>query len=107
MPFYIMFKENEESMEEKMTLVFPGYIGEDPNSLYEEISDSFIEFHNLVEEKVDDDIKIRSNFEFSSDSKNLFKDPSFKQQIQQGIAILKNKKLFNDEIEAQILNFLP
>ena len=107
MPFYVIFKENEELMEEKMDLVFPGYIGEDPNSLYEDISDSFIEFHNLVEETVDEDMKIRSNFEFSSDSKNLFKDPNFKTQIQEGIAILKNKKLFNDEIEAQILKILP
>ena len=107
MPFYANFTENEDLMEERMNVVFPGYIGEDPGSLYENISDSFTELKKILIEEIEDDVKTRSNFEFSCESKNLVKDPNFKDQIQQGIAILKSKKLFNDEIEAHILKFLP
>ena len=107
MPFYVAFVENEELMEEKMHIVFPGYIGDNTASQYENLSDSFIEFKEIVSEKIDDDVKIRSNFEFSSDSKNLLKDPNFKAEVNQGISILKKKTLFNDEMEAQILKLLP
>jgi len=102
-----VFIENEELMEERMDIVFPGYVNNNPNSLYEDISDSFVEMKNILLEKIEDDLKIRSNFEFSSDRKNLIKDPNFKRQIQQGISILKNNKMFNSEIEAKIFNLLP
>ncbi|TFF98671.1 MAG: hypothetical protein EU540_07755 [Promethearchaeota archaeon] len=107
LPFYAMFIENEELMEERMDVVFPGYVNNNPDSPYEDISDSFIEFKNLVKEKVQEDIKIRSNFEFSSEKKNLIKDPNFKSKIQQGISILKEKGMFNSEIEAKIIKLLP
>ncbi|MFW9899431.1 MAG: hypothetical protein ACFFDO_09265 [Candidatus Thorarchaeota archaeon] len=106
MPFYAMFKENEEKMEEHMDVVFPGYVNIDPNSLYEDISDSFSELKKILLKRIEDDVKIRSNFEFSCDRKNLIKDLNFKKQIQQGISILKSKKLFNSEIEANILKLL-
>ena len=106
MPFYAMFIENEEQMEERMDVVFPGYIRNDPNSIYEDISDSFVELKNILIEKIEDDVKIRSNFEFSCERKNLIKDPNFIRKIQQGISILKDKNLFNNEIEVKILNLL-
>lgn len=107
MPFYAIFIENEELMEERMDIVFPGYVNNNPNSIYEDILDSFVEMKNILLEKIEDDLKIRSNFEFSSERKNLIKDPNFKSKIQQGISILKNKKMFDSEIEAKIFKLLP
>ncbi|TFG19749.1 MAG: hypothetical protein EU529_15925 [Promethearchaeota archaeon] len=106
MPFYVMFIENEDLMEERMDVVFPGYINNDPNSIYEDISETFVEMKKKLLEKIEDDVKIRSNFEFSSENKNLIKDPKFKNKIQQGISILKNKKMFDSEIEAKIIKLL-
>jgi septal ring factor EnvC (AmiA/AmiB activator) len=106
MPFYAMFIENEDLMEERMKVIFPGYIGDDTASLYENVSETFSELTKALSEKIEDDVKTRSNFEFSVESKNLIKDPDFKKQIEQGIAILKNKNLLNEEMEAKILKFL-
>ncbi|HEC41134.1 MAG TPA: hypothetical protein ENI29_23010 [bacterium] len=96
MPFYVMFIENEETMEENMDVVFPGYITNDPSNIYDNISESFINLKNILIERIEDDIAVRSNFEFSSERKNLVKDPNFKKRIQLGIAKLKEKALIND-----------
>jgi len=102
-----MAQEMSRKMEEQMDVVFPGYLNVDPNSLYEDISDSFSELKKILLKRIEDDVKIRSNFEFSCERKNLIEDLNFKKQIQQGISILKSKKLFNNEIEANILKLLP
>ena len=102
MPFYVMFIENEETMEENMDVVFPGYITNDPSNIYDNISESFINLKNILIERIEDDIAVRSNFEFSSERKNLVKDPNFKKRIQLGIAKLKEKALINDNGERVI-----
>jgi len=107
MPFYAMFLENEELMEERMDVVFPGYINSNLSSFYEDISDSFIEMKKILLQKIEDDVKIRSNFEFSSENKNLIKDPNFKNKIQQGVSVLKKIGMFNSEIEGKIIKLLP
>jgi len=110
MPIYAMFIEDEDMMEERMITVFPGYVGDTPNSLYTDVSDSLIELKKILNEKVEDDMKIRSNFEFSVENKNFIKDPNFKKKIQKGISILRNQGLLNDEIESKIrdiLNIIP
>ena len=43
-----MFIENEELMEERMDVVFPGYINNNTDSLYEDISDSFVEMKKIL-----------------------------------------------------------
>ncbi len=101
MPVYAMFVEDEDSMEEQMDVIFPGYVG-DITSLYEDLSDSFTGLRTLIKEKIEDDMRIRSNFEFSVEKNNLIKDPDFKKRIEMGISILKNKGLMNDQIEASI-----
>ncbi|TFG03914.1 MAG: hypothetical protein EU539_11840 [Promethearchaeota archaeon] len=101
MPLYAMFVEDKDSMEEKIYFLFPGYIG-GINSLYEYISDSFITLKYMLNEKLEEDMKIRSNFEFTIESKNLIKDPNFDKKIQMGMSILRNKGLVNDLIESQI-----
>ena len=99
MPFYAMFIENEETMEEHMDVVFPGYITNDPSNIYDNISESFINLKNILIERIEDDIAVRSNFEFSSERKNLVKDPNIKKRIQLGISKLKEKALINDNGE--------
>ena len=101
MPVYAMFVEDEDLMEEKMDVILPGYVG-DITSLYEDLSDSFTGLRTLIKEKIEDDMRIRSNFEFSVEKNNFIKDPDFKKRIEMGISILKNKGLMNDQIEASI-----
>jgi hypothetical protein len=105
MPFYAIFFEDESSKEEKMNVVFPGYI-KDINSIYEDISESFKELKSFLIEKIENDMKIRSNFEFTLEHKNFLKDPSFKKKFQMGLSLLRNKALLNTQIESKIKEYL-
>ena len=102
MPIYIMFIENEDEMEEYMNIVFPGYITNNPDQIYEFISDAVSNLKNVLSEKIEDSMAIRSNFEFSSESKNLLKDTSLTKRIQLGLSKLKEKSLINENIENKI-----
>ncbi|MFX0106020.1 MAG: hypothetical protein ACFE75_11080 [Candidatus Hodarchaeota archaeon] len=102
MPVYAMFIEDEDKMEEYMNIILPGYITNDPNAIYENISDAFISLKNIVSERVDEDMAIRSNFEFSCEQKNLIKDPNFTKRIQLGISKLREKLLLNETMESVI-----
>jgi phage host-nuclease inhibitor protein Gam len=105
MPVYAMFLEDEDMMEERMNIVFPGYIGES-NSLYTEVSDIFVELKKYLLDLVEDDMVVRSNFEFSSDSKNLLKDPNLRKKIQMGLSVLRNQSLIDIENENKLRNNL-
>lgn len=110
LPVYAMFIENEDNMEERMNILFPGYITNDPNNIYEYISDPLMKLKNILIERIEDDMALRSNFEFSSESKNLIKDVNLKKKIQLGVSKLKEKVLINENIEGKIrenLNLLP
>lgn len=110
LPVYVMFIENEDNMEERMNILFPGYITNDPNNIYEYISDPLMKLKNILIERIEDDMALRSNFEFSSESKNLIKDVNLKKKIQLGVSKLKEKVLINENIEGKIrenLNLLP
>ncbi|MBY9006211.1 MAG: hypothetical protein KGD63_05595 [Candidatus Lokiarchaeota archaeon] len=99
MPIYAMFVEDESMMEEKMKIILPGYVNNDLNGKYEEISEAFIDLKNEINEKIEDDMVFRSNFEFSVSSMNILKDPNLEKKIQEGLSILRNKKIINEEIE--------
>jgi len=101
MPLYVMFTEDKDSMEERMNVVFPGYIS-DSEPYYEDLTESFAELKTILNERIEDDIKIRSNFEFSCERKNLIMDPNIKNQIKMGMRNLRNLSLFNDAMEAKI-----
>ncbi len=101
MPLYAMFIEDEDLMEERMKVIFPGYIV-DINGLYEDLSESFAKLKLVLNEKIEEDIKIRSNFEFSNERQNLIKDPKIREKIQIGITNLRKKSLLDDAIEAKI-----
>jgi len=110
LPVYVMFIENEDNMEERMNILFPGYITNDPNNIYEYTSDPLMKLKNILIERIEDDMALRSNFEFSSESKNLIKDVNLKKKIQLGVSKLKEKVLINENIEEKIrenLNLLP
>jgi len=99
MPIYVMFIEDEDNMEEFMNILFPGYINNDPDAIYEHISDAVISLKSIVNERVETDMATRSNFEFSCERKNIIKDPNFKKRVQLGISKLREKMLLNDNIE--------
>ena len=110
MPIYTMFIEDEGKMEESMNILFPGFIQNDPNNLYEAVSDTFTALKNTLTKRLEDDMAIRSNFEFSCERKNLIKDPNLKKIIQTGLSKLRNKLFINDIIEGKIrenFKFLP
>ena len=110
MPVYAMFIEDEGTMEEYMNIIFPGFIRSDPNNIYEPVSDAFTSLKNTLIKRLEDDMAIRSNFEFSCERKNLIKDPNLKKIIQTGISKLRNKLFINDLIESKIrenISFLP
>ncbi|MFO8019881.1 MAG: hypothetical protein R6U96_14750 [Promethearchaeia archaeon] len=101
LPVYVIFIENEDMFEERMEILFPGYIS-DSQPIYEDVSSAFSELRNFINEKVEDNMKLRSNFEFTAEGKNFVEDPNFSKKIQKGLSILRNKNLTNSEIENTI-----
>ena len=109
MPLYAMIIEDQDTMEEKLKLLFPGNINQDPYNIYTEISDEMNNLKNHLYELIEDDMALRSNFEFSCENKNLIGEKNIDKRIQQGISILRNRSIINDEMEKLIrqnLNFL-
>ncbi|NVM16292.1 MAG: hypothetical protein HWN80_01145 [Candidatus Lokiarchaeota archaeon] len=102
MPLYVMFVENEQKMEEKMVSVFPGFITNDPNNLYKEVSGAMLNLKQAVNEKIEEDMALRSNFEFSSENRNFLEDSSLNKKIQQGISILRRSAVITDDMEKEI-----
>ena len=101
MPVYAMFFDDADNMEERMSIIFPGILG-DQNSIYEEFSDAFIQLKGSLLEKIEEDMKLRSTFEFSCENKNLINDPNFAKKIMMGISALRNHHLLSDEVELQM-----
>jgi hypothetical protein len=102
MPLYVMFVENEKNMEEKMFSVFPGFVSTDPSNIYKEVSDAMIDLKRKTSEKIEKDMALRSNFEFSSENRNLLEDPSLQKKIQQGISILRRSAIITVDMENEI-----
>ena len=102
MPLYIMFIEDEDNMEEYMNVIFPGYITRDVNNIYENLDESFIDLKKILNERVENDMATRSNFEFSSERKNIIKDPNFNKKVQIGISKLREKNLLNEAMEKKL-----
>ncbi len=99
MPLYVMFVENEQIMEEKMVSVFPGFVTSDPNNLYKEVSGNMLNLKQAVTERVEEDMALRSNFEFSCENRNILEDTSLSKKIQQGISILRRSAIINGDME--------
>jgi hypothetical protein len=113
MPIYVMFIENEKDAEEHMNILFPGYINRNyvnPNNIYENLSDPLMILKNTLTEIIEDNMAVRSNFEFSSEGKSLVKDVNLKKKIQLGISKLKESISITENVEKKIrdnLGLLP
>ena len=108
MPLYVMIVEDQDSMEEKIRFVFPGSVSQNLDNNYKEITEEIVNLKNHLIELMEDDMALRSNFEFSCENKNLMREKNMDKRIQQGISILRNKSIINDEMEKLIrlnLNF--
>jgi len=102
MPLYVMFIENEEMLEEKMVAVYPGFITKDQENMYQEISGAMLNLKEAVNERIEDDMALRSNFEFSSENRNLLNDKSLAKKIQQGISILRRTTVLSEQMENEL-----
>jgi hypothetical protein len=99
MPFYAAFIEDQASHEEKIKIIFPGYIDSSQSDLFKPLSGEMENLRNHLYEEVEDDMILRSNFEFSCENMNILQDKTFAKKIQQGISILRNKGIIDDSIE--------
>ena len=52
-----------------------------------------------VNERIEEDMALRSNFEFSSENRNLLNDQSLPKKIQQGISILRRSTVLSEQME--------
>ncbi len=100
LPVYAVFIQTEGTMDDRMNIVFPGFI--DPNSPYECFSKVFSNLKDIIDQTIENDMKIRSNFEFSCDNKNLLKDTNLLKKIQKGVSMLKSKGLIGEEVEKKL-----
>ncbi|MFX1237060.1 MAG: hypothetical protein ACFE8P_04995, partial [Promethearchaeota archaeon] len=109
MPLYAVFVEDEDLMEERMDVVLPGCVI-DSNSLYEDFSDTMVNLKSILLEKVEEDMIVRSNFEFCCENKNLVKEPNLDKKLMKGIASLRYLDLLTTDSEKKIrdsFGFLP
>jgi len=102
MPLYVMFIENEEIIEERMVTVYPGFITDDPDNRYREISGAMLNLKETVNERIEEDMALRSNFEFSSENRNFLNDKNLSKKLQQGISILRKSTVLNEQMEEEL-----
>ncbi len=109
MPLYVMFLEDNTTKQEKFKILLPGVIKKEL-ALYSHLSEEMIQIQDLLKNKIEDDIALRSNFEFSCENKNIIHEKNFQKMIQTGISMLRNKGVINSDIESLIrknLNMIP
>jgi len=101
MPLYVMFVENMDMLEERIEVVLPGFIDKESEEVYHDLPGVFSGLEGYINEKIEDDMALRSNFEFTAQNNNLLKDPNFKENIQRGISLLEQRG-FTFEVERGI-----
>jgi hypothetical protein len=103
MPLYAMFIEEESTKKEDLKLLLPGIVKK-KIPIYSHLSEAMTQIQRLLKEKIETDIALRSNFEFSCENKNIIHEKSFPKMIQTGISILRSKGVITPEIENKIRN---
>lgn len=101
MPLYAIFLEDTNTKQEKFKVLLPGFIKKD-FPLYSHLSDEMNQIQNLLKNKIEDDIALRSNFEFSCENKNIIHEKNFQKMIQTGISLLRSKGVINTDVESII-----
>ena len=86
---------------ERIVFAFPGIV--DNNLNVSPLSDGFKELQPELSKIVEDDMKIRSNFEFTIEKMNLLKNDEIEKLLKEGFSSLKIKGLGNDRIESKYL----
>ncbi|MBD3354095.1 MAG: hypothetical protein GF364_21615 [Candidatus Lokiarchaeota archaeon] len=103
MPIYIGLFEDEEE-DERLVFSLPCII---ENSLdITQITDGFSNFKAKVEEIVEDDMKIRSNFEFTMDKLNLLENKEVIKLVTEGIELLNSEGINTDIIDQKYIDEL-
>ena len=111
-PLYMGLIEDEKEFEEKIKIILPGFINRNAlnaKSLKEELNPSYTSYLQNLLMKIEEDMKIRSNFEFSGENNNLLEDSNIKKQIQNGISSLISSAIINDVLAKEMeekLNFI-
>ncbi len=81
LPVYVGLFETAD-MEERLSVVLPHQFVKSPTgATLTTIHAAFKTFEEDLEKKLADDIKKRSNFEFACETKNLFSDTKYKNQV--------------------------
>jgi len=105
MPLYAMVVEEKTTKREDLKLLLPGNINKETPP-YSHISEAMIQIQSSLKDKIEADIALRSNFEFSCENKNIIQEKNFQKMIQTGISMLRGKGVINTEIEKTIRNNL-
>ena len=100
-----MFVEDKSTNQEDLKILLPGNIKKEIPP-YTPSSEAMTQIQNSLKKRIEDDIALRSNFEFSCENKNIIQEKNFQKIIQTGISILRSKGVINAEIEKTIRNNL-
>ncbi len=103
MPVYAGLMKNRRG-DERIIFAFPGII--DANLAVSPLSEGFMELSKKLTEVIEDDMKIRSNFEFTIEKRNLFKVEGLEKLISEGFSSLKIKGLADNRLEQKYLSEL-
>ena len=103
MPLYIALFEDEEE-DERIVISLPTISNK--NLDLEHVNEGFKKFSEKIETIIEDDMKIRSNFEFTMDRLNLLKNDTTEKKIRDGFDVLKIKGFNIDGFEKYIATFL-
>lgn len=105
MPLYAMVVEDKTTKREDLKILLPGNINKETTP-YSHISEAMNQIQSSLKDKIEADIALRSNFEFSCENKNIIQEKNFQKMIQTGISMLRGKGVINTEIEKTIRNNL-
>jgi len=113
LPIYMLVVEDEEEFEERIELVLPCFINQnasDADSIKEELDPEFTLFLEKLNSAIENDMKIRSNFEFTAESKNLLAKEKLKSKLQKGVSLLKTYGNITEDLAKQMenkINIIP
>lgn len=82
----------DDDFEERFEITFPAIYG--PDLVRNSFSDAFVRFEKDITEILDDDMKLRSNFEFT-----LEKSPDYRENLKNGIKSLFERGMINIKIK--------
>ncbi|MHA1338776.1 MAG: hypothetical protein ACTSRZ_01975 [Promethearchaeota archaeon] len=104
LPVYVALLEDEEEDEERIIFSFPCIINKKLEAT--NVSEGFSEFKEKAEKIIEDDMKIRSNFEFTIDKNNLLVDEKLEKKILEAERLLKMLGYKAEPIKDNVISLL-